>query len=53
MKGWFWGGRFMNCRGKQTREQIVKNYQVIPVAHIKLLAGQTKRSDVYIRGNRS
>lgn len=35
----------MKCRGKQVREQIVKEYQVIPKAHIKLLAGQTKRSD--------
>lgn len=35
----------MKCRGRKVREQIVENYQVIPVAHIKLLAGQTKRSD--------
>lgn len=35
----------MKCRGRQVREQIVKEYQVIPKAHIKLLAGQTKRSD--------
>lgn len=35
----------MNCRGTQTRERIVRDYQVTPVAHIKLLAGQTKRSD--------
>lgn len=35
----------MKCRGKKVREQIVKNYQVTPVAHIKLLSGQTKRSD--------
>lgn len=35
----------MKCRGRQVREQIVEQYQVIPKAHIKLLAGQTKRSD--------
>lgn len=45
MKCCFYGGRTVKCRGKQVREQIVKNYQVIPVAHIKLLVGQTKRSD--------
>lgn len=35
----------MKCRGRQVREQIVEEYRVIPKAHIKLLAGQTKRSD--------
>lgn len=35
----------MKCRGRQVRERIVEEYQVIPKAHIKLLAGQTKRSD--------
>lgn len=35
----------MNCRGAETREQIIKDYKVTPVAHIKLLSGQTKRSD--------
>lgn len=45
MKGWFCGGIIMKCRGKKVREQIVKNYQVTPVAHVKLLSGQTIRSD--------
>lgn len=35
----------MKCRGRKEREKIVKNYQVTPMAHIRLLAGQTKRSD--------
>ena len=35
----------MKCRGRQVRGQIVEEYRVIPKAHIKLLAGQTKRSD--------
>ena len=35
----------MKCRGRQVREKIVRDYRVIPVAHIQLLAGQTKRSD--------
>lgn len=35
----------MNCRGTKTRQLIVKNYNVKPVAHIKLLAGQSKHSD--------
>lgn len=35
----------MKCRGREVREQIVRNYQVTPVAHVKLLSGQTKRSD--------
>ena len=35
----------MNCRGTETRRLIVKEYDVKPVAHIKLLAGQTKHSD--------
>lgn len=35
----------MKCRGRRVREKIVRKYQVIPVAHIQLLAGQTKRSD--------
>ena len=32
----------MNCRGTVTRQRIVKEYNVKPVAHIQLLAGQTK-----------
>lgn len=35
----------MDCRGAETRKSIVKEYKVEPVAHIKLLANQTKHSD--------
>lgn len=35
----------MNCRGHKTRQSIVKNYEVKPEAHIKLLANQQKHSD--------
>lgn len=35
----------MKCRGRKVREQIVRDYKVTPVAHIKLLSDQTKRSD--------
>lgn len=35
----------MNCRGTETRHNIIKKYNVEPVAHIKLLAGQSKNSD--------
>jgi hypothetical protein len=35
----------MDCRGKEKREQIVKEYNVIPIIHAKLLKGQTKYSD--------
>lgn len=35
----------MNCRSPKRRQNIVENYKVVPIAHIKLLAGQTKRSD--------
>ena len=35
----------MKCRGRNVRERIVRDYNVTPVAHIKLLAGQTKISD--------
>ena len=34
----------MNCRGKDTRQKIVKDYELHPVAHVQLLAGQKKRS---------
>ena len=34
----------MNCRGTATRQRIVEEYNVKPVAHIQLLAGQTKHS---------
>ena len=32
----------MNCRGHETRQRIVQNYEVKPEAHIKLLANQKK-----------
>ena len=35
----------MECRSTEKRQWIVKNYDVEPVAHIQLLAGQTKHSD--------
>lgn len=35
----------MDCRGTETRKRIVTEYKVEPVAHIKLLANQTKHSD--------
>lgn len=36
---------FMDCRSTERRQWIVANYNVTPVAHIQLLAGQTKHSD--------
>lgn len=35
----------MKCRGTETRKKIVQKYDVEPVAHLKLLANQTKHSD--------
>lgn len=35
----------MDCRGVKRRENIVRNYDVVPVAHVKLLKGQIKKSD--------
>lgn len=35
----------MYCRGREKREEIVREYKVEPVAHIQLLNGQTKHSD--------
>lgn len=35
----------MDCRSTERRQWIVANYNVTPVAHIQLLAGQMKRSD--------
>ena len=35
----------MECRSTERRQWIVDNYNVVPVAHIQLLAGQTKHSD--------
>lgn len=35
----------MDCRGKSRREEIVNEYNVVPVIHAKLLKGQVKHSD--------
>lgn len=35
----------MECRSTERRQWIVQNYNVEPLAHIQLLAGQTKHSD--------
>ena len=35
----------MKCRSEKTRQYIVDNYDVAPIAHIQLLNGQTKHSD--------
>ncbi|MBQ3513629.1 MAG: hypothetical protein IJA32_07510 [Lachnospiraceae bacterium] len=35
----------MNCRGPQKREEIVRDYQLECVAHIRLVNGTTIRSD--------
>lgn len=35
----------MNCRGHERRIKIVKNWEVTPLAHIKLLDGSEIRSD--------
>lgn len=35
----------MNCRGTKTRQRIITEYNVEPIAHIKLLKGQSKHSD--------
>ena len=35
----------MNCRGHEKRQRIVRDYEVRPEAHIKLLANQQKHSD--------
>ena len=35
----------MNCRGHETRQRIVRDFEVQPEAHIKLLANQQKHSD--------
>ena len=34
----------MNCFGEQKRTHIVKNYEVKPIAHVKLINGQEKTS---------
>ena len=38
-------GGHMECRGKEKREQIIKEYDIVPIIHAKLLNGQTKYSD--------
>lgn len=35
----------MNCRGKETRRKIIQNYEIKPIAHIKLISGRKVRSD--------
>ena len=35
----------MDCRGERKRAEIVRRYNVVPVAHIQLLNGQTIHSD--------
>ncbi len=35
----------MECRSEERRQYIVDKYNVVPVAHIQLLNGQTKHSD--------
>ena len=35
----------MNCRGHETRQRIVRDFEVQPEAHIKLLENQQKHSD--------
>lgn len=34
----------IDCRGERTREQLVQEFEIIPLAHVKLLEGQTKES---------
>lgn len=34
----------MLCRGDLTRVKIVEDYNIIPIAHVKLLTGQEKKS---------
>lgn len=33
-----------DCRGEKTREQLVHDFEIIPLAHVRLLNGQTKES---------
>lgn len=33
-----------DCRGKKTREQLVHDFEIVPLAHVRLLNGQTKES---------
>ena len=34
----------MKCRGKNTRRELVRKYELVQLAHVKLLNGQRKRS---------
>ncbi len=34
----------MKCRGKELREKLIEMYDIKPVAHVKLLEGQVKKS---------
>ena len=33
-----------DCRGERIREQLVDDFKIIPLAHVRLLNGQTKES---------
>lgn len=33
-----------NCRGKERRRLLVREYKIDPIAHLKLINGQKKRS---------
>lgn len=33
-----------DCRGEKTREQLVQEFEIIPLTHVRLLNGQTKES---------
>lgn len=33
-----------DCRGEKTREQLVHDFKIVPLAHVRLLNGQTKES---------
>lgn len=33
-----------DCRGEKTREQLVHDFEIMPLAHVRLLNGQTKES---------
>lgn len=39
----------MECRSTERRQWIVNNYNVVPIAHVQLLAGQYKYSDAGAR----
>lgn len=36
---------YMDCRGKERRKLIAKEYDIAPIIQAKLLNGQTKYSD--------